>query len=151
MVAKKQPAKKPPATEKQREISEGRQRSLANLKPFKPGQTGNPGGRPKGKSLTQRLVELMDRTDIDGTALPEGKCVADFVVETIAREAIAGKFPFAKEVFDRIEGKVPDRIAGHDGGPLKDLSGLSDNDLDTLAAISGRMGAGRPGDIPPGR
>ena len=35
-------------SENNEEISEGRKRSLANLKPFKKGQSGNPGGRPKG-------------------------------------------------------------------------------------------------------
>jgi len=29
-------------------VSEGTEKKLSNLKPFKPGQSGNPKGRPKG-------------------------------------------------------------------------------------------------------
>jgi len=43
-------------------ISEGKKRRLANLKPFKPGQSGNPGGRPKNPltdALRHRLAEIV--------------------------------------------------------------------------------------------
>ena len=29
-------------------VTDGREKKLRNLKPFKPGQSGNPKGRPKG-------------------------------------------------------------------------------------------------------
>jgi hypothetical protein len=37
------------ATDKQKESTDARARSIANLKPFKPSQSGNPAGRPPGK------------------------------------------------------------------------------------------------------
>lgn len=42
------------------------------------------------------------------------------------------------------------RHAGHDGGPLLDLSSLSDNDLDILARIAGSIGGGALPGPPPG-
>ena len=43
---------------------EGTEKRLANLQPFKLGESGNPNGRPKGKSLTSLLKTVMD-SDIE--------------------------------------------------------------------------------------
>lgn len=32
---------------------------IENLKPWKPGQSGNPGGRPKGRLIDEALEELL--------------------------------------------------------------------------------------------
>jgi hypothetical protein len=97
------------AAQQQRNISDA---SLANLKPhnFQPGQSGNPGGRPKGRSLTAIIREVLDSNTIKGKPLPEGRTVADVLAEVFVAEALKGKFPFAKEVIDRADGKVVDKV-----------------------------------------
>lgn len=45
-------------------------KSLANLKPFKPGQSGNPAGAPKGKRWRTILHELLE---MDAIVLHEDK------------------------------------------------------------------------------
>ena len=70
---------------------------------WKPGQSGNPGGRPKGQSITASLRALLEKEH-------NGKRIVDLLAERIMKEALAGKFPFAKEVLDRADGKVTDKL-----------------------------------------
>jgi hypothetical protein len=114
---------------------------------FPPGVSGNPGGRPKGRSITAYLNEMLERTEIEGVDIPAGSCGAEALALVFFREAVAGKFPFAKEILDRTEGKVPDRYAGHDGGPLIDLRKLTDEELDTLAGIYKKLVPPDPIDV----
>lgn len=73
-----------------------------NLAPmWKPGQSGNPGGRPKGSSLTKRLRQALDAND--------GK-LAEIVVKVLLREAAKGKYQHLREVLDRVDGKVVQRV-----------------------------------------
>ena len=99
--------------------------SLANLAghEWKPGESGNPTGRPKGKSITGKLRRLLEAAAEEGA---EGD-LADAIAAVIVAKAVSGNFRFVKEVLDRTEGKVPDRFAGFDGGPIVD---------DTQAAIN---------------
>ena len=79
--------------------------SLANLKPilWKPGESGN----PKGSSLTQRLQDAMEKP-------PDKPTKESTVAELIINSTIVGALkreptPF-REVWDRTEGKVPDKV-----------------------------------------
>jgi hypothetical protein len=63
------------------------------------GQSGNPGGRPKGRSVTAALREL-------ARSEHNGKRLAALLAERVMKEALAGKFPFLKEAVERLEGKV---------------------------------------------
>lgn len=108
--------------------------SVEALKPtqFKPGQSGNPTGRPKGfASITERLYALTnmalgdvfndEEKKIIAAKLGKGFLeipVAEALAKTAIREAIKGDFKYFDAIWQRIDGKVPDRIAGHDGGPL---------------------------------
>ncbi len=119
---------------------------------FRPGRSGNPAGRPRRKTLSELIAALLDRTKLDGRALPDGMCVADLLAEAIVTEALRGKFAFAKEVWNRIDGKVPDRPAGPDGGPSRrplDLSRLSDDELDFLGRIAAKIDGSDSPDDPP--
>jgi hypothetical protein len=66
---------------------------------FKPGQSGNPGGRPKGRSITASLRKLLEQEH-------NGKPLAELMAERMVKEALSGKFPFLKEVLERTDGKV---------------------------------------------
>jgi hypothetical protein len=115
---------------------------------FRKGQSGNPAGRPKRKTLGERIADLLDRTELDGRALPDGMCVADLLALAIVEGALEGKFSFAKEVLDRTEGKVPDRVAGPEVEPRMDLSALSDEELDALGRIMAKLNpVGPPADM----
>lgn len=69
---------------------------------WKKGQSGNPGGRPKGLGITAALREL-------AATEHGGKPIAALIAERMVKEALSGKFNFAKEVIDRLDGKVPDK------------------------------------------
>ena len=80
---------------------------------FRKGQSGNPRGRPKTKTLTELVREVLERDH-------NGRLTLQVLAEVVVREAAKGKFPFVKEVWDRLEGQPPARhhIAGEDGGPI---------------------------------
>lgn len=77
-----------------------------------PGQSGNPGGQPKGKRITTLIREALEQED-------DGELVVQRLARMMIEQALQGDFRFAKEIIERIEGKVPDRITGdEDGGGL---------------------------------
>lgn len=81
---------------------------------FKKGQpSANPKGRPFGESLTTKLRRVLEQPDEEfGTK-------ADRLINTVVEQANKGDFRFAKEVIDRLDGKVPDRLADVNGDALK--------------------------------
>lgn len=93
------------ATVKQRKNSEGRKRSLANLRPFKPGQSGNPNGRPKSTTVSDAL-----RQALKGVDSRDGRTLAQVVAEELIALATKGrgghiKIRAIQEIVDRVEGK----------------------------------------------
>jgi hypothetical protein len=75
---------------------------------FKPGQSGNPHGRPrKGKTLTDILEKELRRKqvkvrDSDGDILITGKEAA---ARKLLQLALSGDVGALKYIFDRIDGK----------------------------------------------
>jgi hypothetical protein len=76
-----------------------------NIRPhqWKPGQSGNPKGRPKNKTLTELVRGVLERE-------LNGKVPDQLLAEVIVKHALSGKFPFVKELWDRLDGKVQDRL-----------------------------------------
>jgi len=91
---------------------------IENLIPWKPGQSGNPNGRPRKKPLTEELEKLLSEID------PKDKkkrTYAKRLVVAIADEVIKkGNVAAFTEIADRIEGKVAQKQehTGADGGPV---------------------------------
>ncbi len=89
----------------QRNNSDGRERSLANLEPykFKKGQSGNPSGRPRSAILSDALrCKLAEVDPIDES----GRTYAEVIAEQIIIRAKAGDVQAIKEIADRVEGKA---------------------------------------------
>lgn len=69
---------------------------------FKKGNRANPGGRPKGQSITARVRRVLEQEH-------NGKALMDLLAERLVKEALAGKFAFVKEVLERIDGRVTEK------------------------------------------
>jgi hypothetical protein len=70
---------------------------------FKPGKSGNPGGRPKTKSLSKayrQQLESICPTDA------QARTWAEVIAERTAVAAAKGNVQAAVELADRVEGKV---------------------------------------------
>src|SRR5580692_7302042 len=83
-----------------------RERSNANLKRWAKGQSGNPNGRPK-TPITDAYRRLCKRKPLDKDGKKSEKTYAQLLAEGQFRAAIKGKTEAAKEITERLEGKVP--------------------------------------------
>lgn len=89
-------------------------------RPFQPGQSGNPGGRPKrGWNWAKLFEEAVDEelTTKDGKMTAQAK---QFIVKKLVRMAVDGDMTAVKEIINRMDGmpKQSTEIGGLDGGPL---------------------------------
>lgn len=107
-----------------------------NIEPhkFKPGQTGNPNGRPKKlPSIDKLLAEVLgDENDENSEAKA--------ILEAIAAKAKKGDTRAAEILLDRAYGKARQQVdMKHSGAvdtrPKRDLSKLSIEELETLERL----------------
>jgi Family of unknown function (DUF5681) len=85
--------------------------------PFKPGQSGNPGGRPKGVSLITLLRRALDGDSIGGVKTDDGRTVAEHLADRIIVHAMKGNPAYAAQILDRVCGKVgADQPGDEDAG-----------------------------------
>ena len=106
---------------------------------FQKGQSGNPGGKPKG---TISIVHLLLRKLKDKT--PDGKKNADAVAEQLISLALSGDLDAIKVILDRVDGKVVERqeISGPDGGPVE-YSNVDTTDEERAARITALLDRAR--------
>ena len=71
----------------------------------------NRSGRPKGRSMQDALRKLLE-DEVTGEKL------CDALVKSAIDRALKGDFRFWQEIINRIDGKVPNRIADADGSSL---------------------------------
>lgn len=69
---------------------------------FQPGQSGNPGGRPKRRPVTATILEEFQK--LDDTS---GEPVVRRLVRSMISEALNGNMTAARLLIERIEGPVP--------------------------------------------
>jgi Family of unknown function (DUF5681) len=97
---------------------------------FQHGNRANPAGRPKRKPMTDAYSARLDQKVSEYFAsdelakIPEKlreSTVADFISHSIIEEATVGKnkVQAAKEITDRIEGKVPLPLMGVNDAPVE--------------------------------
>lgn len=122
---------------------------------WKPGQSGNPNGRPKRK-LSDRLERIAEcpvpedlrkwlvKKRLISKNLPTASTFGDIIALVQFIEALGGSTKAFKEITDRIEGKATARIelSGPDGGTIPvdagsriDLSKLSSDELRTYVEL----------------
>jgi predicted transcriptional regulator len=75
---------------------------------WKPGQSGNPKGRPKSITLSEayrKMLSQVDETD------PERRTRAEVLAEQMYIKASSGDVSALREIADRVEGKARQTIA----------------------------------------
>lgn len=81
-------------------------------RPFQPGQSGNPNGRPKSKPFKEALQRALRAADDDEELL-------NAVALALVKKAQDGDVSAIKELADRLDGKVTQPIGGDDeAGPI---------------------------------
>ena len=83
-------------------------RSLANLRPFKPGadERRNLGGRPKRIPITDVYIELLDQPWEGDDSVTWAQTIA----LAMARAAVDGNVGAANEIADRVQGRAAVQI-----------------------------------------
>ena len=72
---------------------------------FRPGQSGNPGGRPAGKTIGAVLRDKLDEADADGHT------PAERIANTLIGLAVGGDVRAIGLIYDRVEGKPRQSVA----------------------------------------
>lgn len=81
----------------------GKRGRVENLKPFQPGQSGNPGGRPKKTVLSDAYRAQLEKPYPRDR---QGRTYAEVIAERLANEAAKkGSVYAASEIGDRTEGR----------------------------------------------
>ena len=91
-------------------------KSLENLKKFTSKNQPKKKGRPKGSlSLTNEIKKVLEGED-EASKKP----IIELLAIAATKQAMKGNAAYFKEIIDRLEGKVTDKIeqTGKDGGPL---------------------------------
>lgn len=91
---------------------QGKSREVGYCKPpvetqFKPGQSGNPAGRPKSALISQALRQKLDEPFPDDE---HGRTYAEVIAAKMAEKAASGEDRAIQEVIDRVEGKAKQTV-----------------------------------------
>ncbi len=118
--------------------------------PWKPGQSGNPGGRPKravvSNAIRSRFEDPIDslppvkKTAEELGIATEGRTVGEVYADVMLVQGM-GSGVFCKEALDRSEGKVAERVITHEGSPAESvgLDGLDPEEAAQLRKLGGKL------------
>lgn len=141
----------------------GESRRRGPGRPFRPGQSGNPNGRPKGseglaKYIREQTTDFFELADIALSIARGRKKFEEFVgpqaIKIKRRPNATERMAAVKWLADRGAGTAQAfiEVTGAGGGPLaitfQDLQGLSDEQLAQMESIlaSAKSGGASPGD-----
>src|SRR5271168_4212991 len=127
----------------------GRSKEVEKASREKKGQSGNPGGRPRSKTLSDAYrLKLEEPVPND----PEGRTWAELIAEAQVRDAVRGNVQAAREIADRTEGKARQAIEFEDKTMTEAFERMTSAELEAYA-VSGalpnwfpRTGSGTAGD-----
>ncbi|MGH9350913.1 MAG: DUF5681 domain-containing protein [Terriglobia bacterium] len=97
---------------------------------FRPGQSGNPGGRPKSAPLSHACRELLAALIPED---PQHRTYAEAIAQTLAQKAIAGDVRAAQEITDRAEGRARQSVEFQDVTLRDAFEKMSGEELETYA------------------
>ncbi len=91
---------------------------------WKPGQSGNPKGRPpNSECLTSLLREAMEQpvpeTQLRNLYLKKGARWRDAVVRSLLLQSAKGNTAAIRELLERLDGKVMTPVSGTSGSPVR--------------------------------
>jgi len=98
--------KKMPDFDERGKFAKGNKHSFANRP-----QDINKKGRPKGRSIQDHLRKILE-DEVTGEQL------CDALVKVAIEHALKGDFRFWHEIIERVDGKVPNRIADAEGSSM---------------------------------
>jgi hypothetical protein len=112
---------------------------------FRPGQSGNPGGRPKA-IMTDAYMRALSR-QIPNDA--EGRIYADLLAEKVISAASKGDIRAISEITDRVQGKVQQAVmfGGEGGGAIPFLNVSPAENEKRIAELLARAGGVADGTI----
>lgn len=79
---------------------------------FKPGQSGNPGGRVKRDVLTQHLIAELNEIDAKSNVVKSRRLICQLVDKACDGDLVA-----IRDIYERVEGKVTQPHSGDDEAP----------------------------------
>lgn len=97
---------------------------------WRPGQSGNPGGRPKGTPLIDACREVLAKLVPGDT---EGRTYAQAIAERLATKAVEGDIRAAQELADRAEGKARQTVQIENTALKQAFERMTDAELEAYA------------------
>jgi hypothetical protein len=129
--AKKKASARKPRSLKNSDAAE--KRRLANLKPFRPGESGNPDGRPPAPKCLRDLAKRIGTEAYSGASqkyLGKGYSNLEVMLRIAWDIALTGAPWAIVYLSDRMEGRPKQPVELEDKrGPLSHLMGKSDEEL----------------------
>jgi hypothetical protein len=97
---------------------------------WKKGESGNPSGRPKSKTLSEAYKNMLEEL-VPNDA--EGRTWAELIAEGQIRDAVRGNVQAAKEIADRTEGRARQAIEFEDKTLSNAFERMSTEELEAYA------------------